>query len=78
MDIPDCNKIRIKLLRTMRKAPSFFAPQIPWAKTKQDKAVVSQSAANAVKHRPAEPFGMVLFVGVWCCIGVGMPVKPMN
>jgi len=26
----------------------------------QDKALVSRGAANAVKHRPAEPFG-------WCC-----------
>ncbi len=38
-------------------------------KSKQDKAVVPHAPPTASKHRPAEPFGLVLFEGVWCCFG---------
>ena len=38
-------------------------------KMKQEKALVSWDATNAVKHRPAVPFGVVLFWGGWCCFG---------
>ena len=38
-------------------------------KMKQEKALVSWDATNAVKHRPAVPFGVVLKMGCWCCFG---------
>ena len=36
---------------------------------KQEKALVSRNATNAIKPRPAVPFEAVLFRKGWCCFG---------
>jgi len=53
----------------MEKTERFWV-SIQRNKLKQDKALVSRGAANAVKLRPAVPFGVVLKMRVWCCFGV--------